>query len=57
VAEAYHQGFDDALQAIAVAFGVLPLGRVSRKGSRPGLDGGRDRADFLPFPTDIQGWW
>lgn len=56
-ADAYRQGFDDALETLAVAFGVRPPGRTSQGGYWPGLGSGPRAADLLPFPTDVQRWW
>jgi len=55
-AGAYRQGFSDALQAVAVAFGVYPLGRFDGSGRRPAA-GSRQPAS-LPSPqTEILRWW
>ena len=64
-AEAFRRGFDDALQGIAVAFGVRRPGRSSggswsarsSNHSRLVRIRGVSAADLLPHPTDIQRWW
>jgi len=56
-AGAYRQGFDDALQAVAVAFGVCPPSRATGTGRNQLLERGTGQPDALPGSRDARWEW